>query len=810
MKHKGTFTMQTSTCLRTHLGQALSRSCFPLLLMFLFLGSWLSAQETVPLEGSPLDYPCWRGATGSGAAAPCGDPLVESLTEAKLVWATRGMMPNCYPEGCSNTWQSRQGGQAGPVVADGKVYIWFYELTGEAPAWVYYKALMERLKTPKAAGHHKIIKGIQPGEDLAEVVRKRCSLVADEVILCLDAATGAVLWRQSFPGEGVNHAPSGQCGNIGAPKVGPHGKPCVAYGKACAQGTMGQLYCVDAISGEPLWKRNGSDFPLSKRSNDWAVRSGKYVKLPMIGTCPTYAAGCFITGQKELVAYDAATGEERWRLPQQGDTSVSPLRCLLDGEEFIMSAKGALIDPRAGKVLWDVDIGRHICVGEGYLVGSGKGGVIAYKISKADATPVWTLKKPYGLSAHRVPAIFKGRLWASRGGPNNIAPVYSVDLASGKAIEPVSFFGGGNPNRSSSSVVMADYRMFLERADLIVLDPSGSMQLRKYETLPKDKRPRNGQTIPGHKGLHVANSATPSIADGRLYVRLDDGLACLDLRQTPKPITRDPAQVAPDPVATKIGLPGYGSALADKREAAITSAAGSQAKKLGVLAVQGRWQSTEAACRALTALQDAGRPAAGSLAEGVEASLKTSPARAALLARTLVAVDPAAAKALAARIGPKAPSSVAACAALAGLGEQARTAEVHLCKALDQQGTIGREALRALHMIGPREEATARRLATLAGKPDVEAWQALVAMEKASLPVLPEILQLLDSPMRGEKVVDLRYWALRVIEQMGPAAAKAAPAVERHILKGKGKTTIAGQGQRTLAAITSAKAETTD
>ena len=62
------------------------------------------------------------------AAPTCKEPLVDSLADAKLVWATRGMMPNCYPEGNRSLWQSRQGGQAGPVVADGRVYIWFYEL----------------------------------------------------------------------------------------------------------------------------------------------------------------------------------------------------------------------------------------------------------------------------------------------------------------------------------------------------------------------------------------------------------------------------------------------------------------------------------------------------------------------------------------------------------------------------------------------------------------------------------------------------------------------------------------------------------
>ena len=86
------------------------------------------------------------------------------------------------------------------------------------------------------------------------------------------------------------------------------------------------------------------------------------------------------------------------------------------------------------------------------------------------------------------------------------------------------------------------------------------------------------QRIPGHdNALHVANSATPSIADGRLYIRLDDGLACLDLRKAPTPLVTDSQQTAHDPVAVELaGL--IGLAHASERAAAVNNAQAAQAK----------------------------------------------------------------------------------------------------------------------------------------------------------------------------------------------------------------------------------------
>ena len=230
--------------------------------------------------------------------------------------------------------------------------------------------------------------------------------------------------------------------------------------------------------------------------------------------------------------------------------SFSPLRCILDlpadasrpvmqagGEEFIISGGGALVDPREGTVLWHTGLDSYHRVGDGYLVGRQGGdrekGLVCYRISKTEAKRLWSPDAKYGPNAYRLPSIYNGRVWASAGGGNAVESVFSVELATGELLTGKPFWGAGNPNRSSSSVVMTGNRMFLERADLVHVDET-AVKWIKFEELPEGRRPTHAQRIPGHNDLIVANTTAPSVSDGRLYLRLRDGLACLDLRKTPK------------------------------------------------------------------------------------------------------------------------------------------------------------------------------------------------------------------------------------------------------------------------------------
>jgi outer membrane protein assembly factor BamB len=64
----------------------------------------------------------------------------------------------------------------------------------------------------------------------------------NEVMHCLDAATGKEIWKDKYEIPKITNAASGY--------QGPRATPVVAEGKVCALGTHGTVSCYDAASGK--------------------------------------------------------------------------------------------------------------------------------------------------------------------------------------------------------------------------------------------------------------------------------------------------------------------------------------------------------------------------------------------------------------------------------------------------------------------------------------------------------------------------------------------------------------------------------
>ena len=75
----------------------------------------------------------------------------------------------------------------------------------------------------------------------------------DEVISCLDAASGKVLWQDKYAAVAVT-GPAGQ-------HPGPRSSPAVAGGKVCTLGVGGVLSCLDAETGKVAWRKESQAWP---------------------------------------------------------------------------------------------------------------------------------------------------------------------------------------------------------------------------------------------------------------------------------------------------------------------------------------------------------------------------------------------------------------------------------------------------------------------------------------------------------------------------------------------------------------------
>ena len=141
----------------------------------------------------------------------------------------------------------------------------------------------------------------------------------NEVVRCLAAADGKELWSDQYEAA----AWSGPDSRF----PGPRSSPTVADGKVVALGTTGILSCYDAATGKMLWRKD--DFKGS-------VPRFHVASSPIVadGLCVAQLGGA---GKGEIVAYDLATGEERWKANGDSPGYASPVLLTVDGTKAIVA-----------------------------------------------------------------------------------------------------------------------------------------------------------------------------------------------------------------------------------------------------------------------------------------------------------------------------------------------------------------------------------------------------------------------------------------------------------------------------------------
>ncbi len=162
---------------------------------------------------------------------------------------------------------------------------------------------------------------------------------ANEVILCLDAATGKEIWKNTYPSPAVT-GPSGS-------HPGPRSTPAVLEGKVVTFGASGILSCLDAVSGKLLWRKENP---------------GNLVPQFFTGMSPLIIDGMCIVhlGTKdkgEVVALDLASGNEKWKWQGDGPAYASPSEMVVSGVKQIVvqTEKNLLaLNLADGKLLWQI------------------------------------------------------------------------------------------------------------------------------------------------------------------------------------------------------------------------------------------------------------------------------------------------------------------------------------------------------------------------------------------------------------------------------------------------------------------------
>jgi outer membrane protein assembly factor BamB len=159
-----------------------------------------------------------------------------------------------------------------------------------------------------------------------------------EIVECFAAETGGSLWKSDFPTTFVCKV---------AYSDGPYSTPVLRDGRLFVMGAQGQLRCLGAADGRLIWER--------LLQPEYGLTDGTFP----ISTSPFPHGELLIVNvggkQAGIVAFKQATGEPVWSATSDAASCATPVAAEIHGREhlFVFTYEGlTFLTPGAGDVLW--------------------------------------------------------------------------------------------------------------------------------------------------------------------------------------------------------------------------------------------------------------------------------------------------------------------------------------------------------------------------------------------------------------------------------------------------------------------------
>lgn len=431
----------------------------------------------LPLLARADDWPQWLG--------PRRD----------AVWRETGIVDQFPAGGPKIRWRTPVNpGFSGPVVASGRVF------------------LTDRKLDPGAKVN-------------ADDPFDRSIVHGTERVLCLDEASGRILWHHEYP------APYSVSYNSG-----PRASPVVQNGRLYTLGTEGHLFCFDSQRGSVIWSRSfkkdfGAKTPL------WG-----FAAHPLLDGDRLI---CLVGGKGSVVvAFHKDTGKELWRALSARDPGYCP--------PVIIEAAGrrqliiwhpealAALDPETGRTLWSVpqSIRQNVSItmprqlDDLLYVTSFYNGSLMLRLdsAKPDATVLWRTKKVSEKDTQHLNALMTTPLLEGGHiyGVCNHGQLRCLDARTGERVwENLALVTRGELLECANAhLVKNGDRVFLaaENGDLIIarLSPHGPKEISRWPML---------KPTLSYQGRDVT-WAHPAFANGCIYARNDQEIICADLRKS--------------------------------------------------------------------------------------------------------------------------------------------------------------------------------------------------------------------------------------------------------------------------------------
>ena len=412
-------------------------------------------------------------------------------TERDGVWREQGIIDAIPKSGLPVKWRVPvKLGYSGPAVADGKVFVMDYEPTEGEPK-----------NSPESA----------------------TKLNGSERLLCLDAETGKLLWKHSYP----------QPYSISYPG-GPRCTPTVDGDRVYMLGAEGKLTCLktngDKTSGDVVWEKSLTETYKTKTAI-WGYSSHPLIDGDLLYTI----AG----GDGSIaIALNKHTGEEVWRALSAGDQGYnSPTMIEHAGvKQLLIWTPEALnsLEPKTGKVYWSLPLkpGFNMSIMGprklgSYLYASAIGNVSALmKLDddKPGAEFVWKGNPKTSIFCSNATPFIDGEMLY--GCDVETGALVGASLKDGKRLWQTTKATDNNKRRSRHATAFLvkhedRYFLFNELGDLIIakLSPEGYQEEGRFHVLEPTNEAFGRDVVWSH----------PAFANRSLFARNDEELVCVDL-----------------------------------------------------------------------------------------------------------------------------------------------------------------------------------------------------------------------------------------------------------------------------------------
>lgn len=329
----------------------------------------------------------------------------------------------------------------------------------------------------------------------------------EEIITCLNSKTGSILWERRFPTAFVCRA---------VYTNGPYSTPVTDGQFVYAISAEGTLRCLKLADGELVWKRDfHTHFGYEQRA--YGAGCGPLIWKEMI---IVNAGGK--TGDTGIIAFDKATGAVRWSATDHDCGYSTPRIARIHDKDylFVLTYDGFVsLDPESGTVHWEFPFKSPISNGENavtplivndlvFVNSYGNGSICLKILTDGSYEKRWEGRR--SLTSQFTPVIaYKDHVYGVHCADHSLR---CIELSTGK----IKWRARTDLRRATSIRVGAELILLGEFGHLATLhlnDQQCELTSMTDESLFND----------------TFCFASPALSQGRLYLRNEQKLICLDI-----------------------------------------------------------------------------------------------------------------------------------------------------------------------------------------------------------------------------------------------------------------------------------------